>query len=40
MTLVLQRFDLELVPEVAVQPRPLVTLRPHPGVPVRLRPRA
>ncbi len=40
MALVLQRFDLELVPEVAVQPRPLVTLRPHPGVPVRLRPRA
>ncbi|MGQ9902933.1 MAG: cytochrome P450 [Anaerolineae bacterium] len=34
---IVQRFELELAPGQSIQPEPLVTLRPNPGVRVRLR---
>jgi hypothetical protein len=35
-----QRFQLERVPGVRVEPDPILTLRPRPGVPMRLHARA
>lgn len=38
LSMVIQRFQLELLPGVNVVPRSMATLRPSPGVPVLLRP--
>ncbi len=38
VTTLIRRYEMEAVPGVLPQPRPILTLRPHPGVWVRLRP--